>query len=104
MFILRFIINTIFVFVAVLAGNWLGEHIRAWLTGEPAREMQFVHTNESGETVIALNPRLSNFIPALMASLLARPHWWWAFVGGVFTSIVLGDQYEEEFTKLITRE
>ena len=104
MFILRFIFNTISVFIAALAGNWFGEQVHSWATGEPAREMHIVHTNKEGETMIVINPRLSNFIPALLASLFARPHWLWAFIGGVFASVILGNRYEKEFSKILTGE
>lgn len=102
MFIPRFLFNIISVFITALAGNWFGEQVQSWVTGEPARKMSIMHTNQEGETVFAINPRLSNFIPALLASLFARPHWLWAFIAGVFASVILGDRYEEEFSKLIS--
>lgn len=104
MFILRFIFNTISVFFAALIGNWFGEQVHSWATGEPAREMHIVQSTKEGETMITINPRLSNFIPALLASIFARPHWLWAFIGGVFATVILGNRYEKEFSKLLTGE
>jgi hypothetical protein len=102
-FILRFLIKTIAVVAAALAGNWFGEQVRSWGTGEPARELRYFYTNEEGEIVVTLSPRLSNFIPAVLAGVVARPSWFWAFIAGVFASAVLGDRYEQFITDLLTR-
>ena len=102
MFILRFIIKTIAVVAAALAGNWLGEQVHSWATGEPARDLRYIHTNEAGDVVIALKPRLSNFIPAVLAGVVAKPSWFWAFIAGVFASAILGDRYEQLITDLLT--
>ncbi|GAB4163799.1 MAG: hypothetical protein Fur0021_39150 [Candidatus Promineifilaceae bacterium] len=88
--------------LAALLGNWVGEQLRIILTDTvPDRRLSFVHQDETGEIKIAANPLLSNFAPALLLGLLARRHGFWAFVGGVAASSLLGDRYEEQLTTLL---
>jgi hypothetical protein len=97
--ILRFLISALLTIAAALAGNWVGDELRYRLTGERSRRFQFVRNSEpEGETVVAINPALSNLLPALLVGVVRQPHLPWAFLAGALISAVIGDQYEEEFT------
>lgn len=103
MVILRFILNVIGVFVAALVGNWVGERWRAVDTGEEGHELAIIHTGEEGEYTIAVNPLLTNFLPAVIVGLLGKQAGWaLAFVIGVMTARFMGDQYEDQFDELIS--
>lgn len=93
----RLVATFVSVFLAALAGNRVGDQLRALATGTPERELRLVHTNEQGEIVIAANPVLTNLIPAVLLGLILTPGWLWAFIGGVIASGIVGDRYEQRF-------
>ena len=100
--ILRFLLNIIGVFFAALVGNWIGERWRSVDTGEAGHELALVHSGEDGDFTIAVNPVMTNFLPAVLVGLLSRPaSWVMAFVTGVLTARFMGDQYEEQFDELL---
>jgi len=100
--ILRFILNIIGVLFAALAGNWVGERWRSVDTGESGHEITLVHSGEEGDFTIAVNPVMTNFLPAVLFGLLSRPAGWvTAFVTGVLTARFMGDQYEGQFDELL---
>jgi hypothetical protein len=96
--------RTVVVTAATLAGNWVGEQVRAQVTGETGHQLRMVQKNEQGETLIAANPLLSNLLPGLLIGLFRSPHWLWAFIGGAIASGVLGDRYEAQFMELVDRQ
>jgi hypothetical protein len=80
---------------AALAGNWLGDNLRAVTTGDSAHQLSLVHADPDGHTVVGLNVALTNFVPALLLALLAgRPRTLYAFVSGAVISALVGDGYE----------
>ena len=80
---------------AALAGNWVGDTLRAAAGGAPAHRLGLTHTTADGELAIGLNVALTNFVPALLLALLAgRPRTLYAFVGGAIVSALVGDSYE----------
>jgi hypothetical protein len=80
---------------AALAGNWLGDKLRAATTGDSAHQLGLVHAAPNGQTVVGLNVALTNFVPALLLALLAgRPRTLYAFVSGAVISALIGDGYE----------
>ncbi len=91
----KFISSLISVIAAALAGNWVGEQLRADTFGDPGHQLRFTTTTQEGETVIAPNPVLSNFLPGVALGLVSKPRWLWAFVGGFLASWLLGEQYED---------
>jgi hypothetical protein len=93
--VFKFISSLITVIAAALAGNWVGEQLRAEVTGEPGHQLRITATTEEGETVIAPNPVLSNFLPGVALGLVSKPRWLWAFFGGLLASWLLGEQYED---------
>lgn len=100
--ILRLLTAALVSALAALLGNWVGEQLRIILTDTvPDRRLSFVQQDEAGEITIAANPLLSNFVPAFLLGLLAKRHGFWAFVGGVAASGLLGDQYEEQLAALL---
>ena len=82
------------VLAAALAGNWAGDQARARATGKPGHQWRFVYNGGQGETQIAINPVLTNFVPALLLGLALRPGWLWAFLGGAAISGLVGDRFE----------
>ena len=100
--ILKFFLHVISVFIAALLGNWIGERWRTLDTGEPGHELTAIHTNDEGEVYVAINPLLTNFVPAVILGLLTRPGGWiLAFVTGVITARFMGDKYEEQFDEFV---
>ncbi|HXG29552.1 MAG TPA: hypothetical protein VNJ47_11980 [Nevskiales bacterium] len=80
---------------AALAGNWVGDTLRAMTTGKPGHRLRLMHATSEGQTVIGLNIALTNFVPALLLALLAgRPRTLFAFVSGAIVSALVGDDYE----------
>jgi hypothetical protein len=87
--------GALFVAGAALAGNWVGDKLRATTSGEPSHQLALAHTTEDGHLAIGLNVALTNFIPALLLALLAgRPRSLYAFVSGAIISALMGDSYE----------
>jgi hypothetical protein len=91
-----FFVRIFAVILAAMAGNYVGDKLRAQVTGQRGHQLEFIHRDEHGNTFIAANLLLSNFLPALMISLLAKPRMVYSFLGGVVTSFLLGDRYEDE--------
>src|SRR6476660_9542359 len=80
---------------AALAGNWVGDSLRAMTSGEPGHHLSLAHTTSDGHLAIGLNVTLTNFVPALLLALLAgRPRTLYAFVSGAVVSVLVGDSYE----------
>lgn len=104
MFIFRFIFKTITALLAALAGNWAGDRLRDQVTGQNGHQLRLVHTTEWGESIVSLNPLLSNLMPALIMGSMGRPRWLYTFVGGVLASAFLGDRYEEQFMEYLRGE
>ena len=87
---------------AALAGNWLGNTLRATTTGEAERQLGLIHTTPDGDTVLGLNVALTNFVPALLLALLAgKPRTLYAFVSGAVISALVGDGYEKALASWI---
>jgi hypothetical protein len=97
-FFLAGIVGTL---VAAVAGNWLGDRWRARYLGEPGHQFKVDYASSNGETLVAVNPVLTNFIPATLLGLLLRPGWFWAFVSGALISALVGNRYEETFTSFV---
>ncbi|MEJ2262554.1 MAG: hypothetical protein P8X95_03870 [Anaerolineales bacterium] len=104
MFVFRFIFRTFTTLIAALAGNWAGDRLRDQVTGRNGHQLRLVHTNEQGESIVALNPLLSNVMPALIMGSAGRPRWLYTFVGGILASAFLGDRYEEQFMEYLQGE
>lgn len=93
--IFGFLAKVVAVFIAVLAGNFLGDRLRNQITGEAGHQMEFIHQDEHGNTFIAANLLISNFLPGLFFGLIARPRIIFAFLGGIVASFFLADRYED---------
>jgi len=100
MTILRFFAALMGIIAAALFGNYVGDRLRARTTGEESHQFQLSHNSPDGETVINLNPNLTNFLPGILAGILFQPRLAWAFLGGVLASGLLGDKYEEKAIKM----
>jgi hypothetical protein len=102
--ILKFILPPLSVLCAALLGNWLGNRWRATATGTSSHELSLIQKDTEGEIIVAVNPLITNILPALLASLLGRPAWLMAFVGGTLASRLLGDEYEDQFCDWLARQ
>jgi hypothetical protein len=89
MFLFKLIGSLVSLVAGAVAGNWAGTRLQAYLTGEEPEGASFVHTNEAGETVIAVEVVRSQLLPALFFGLLGKPRWLFAFVGGLLSSGLL---------------
>jgi len=97
--------GALFVAAAALAGNWVGDAVRAMTTGEGGHSLSLMHTTPEGHTVIGLNVTLTNFVPALLLALLAgRPRSLFAFVSGAIISALVGDGYERALMQWLNGE
>jgi hypothetical protein len=102
--ILSFYVRLFFIAVSILLGNRLGEELRFILTGRREHQLRFTQTTPEGETLVAVNPLMSNFLPGLVAAaLLGRPRWWNAFLGGLAASALMGDRYEKDLLGMLRR-
>ena len=100
--ILRVIFNIIAVFAAALIGNLVGERWRARDLGAAEHELTVVQAGEDGEITVAVNPLMTNFLPAVLLGLLVWPAGWiLSFVSGVLTARFMGDQYEQQFDEFV---
>jgi hypothetical protein len=80
--------------LAALAGNWVGDRLRA-ASGAPAHRLSLTHTTSDGQLAFGLNIALTNFVPALLLAVLAgKPRSLYAFVSGAVISALVGDSYE----------
>jgi hypothetical protein len=80
---------------AALAGNWLGDKLRASTSGMPSHKLGLAHTTADGQMALGVNVALTNFVPALLLALLAgKPRILYAFVSGALVSALVGDSYE----------
>jgi hypothetical protein len=100
--ILKGMLNIIMVLAGALLGNWVGERWRAQDTGGAGHELSFIQRGEGDEITIAINPVLSNFLPAVIIGILSRPFGWIvSFVAGTLIARFIGDRYEEPMFELI---
>lgn len=99
--IIKFLGSVLSVMAAALIGNIVGDQLRAEANGEEPRDPSFIRTNEAGETVIATNVVWTNFLPGVLLGLSNQPRWLWAFIGGLAASRLMGDRYEEDFTRWV---
>lgn len=99
--IIKFLGSILSVMAAALIGNIVGDQLRAEANGEEPRDSRFLHTNETGETVIAANVVWTNFLPGVLLGVFNQPRWLWAFIGGLAASRLMGDRYEADFTRWV---
>jgi hypothetical protein len=103
--LIRKISGGVLVAGAALAGNWLGDTLRATTTGETEHQLGLVHASPDGQTVVGLNIALTNFLPALLLALLAgKPRTLYAFVSGAVISVLVGDGYERALARWLRGE
>jgi len=87
--------------VSALAGNIAGDYLRQHYRGRPGHQWRLLHTNQDGQTVVALNPVVTNFLPALLLGLFMTPGSLLAFAAGALTSFLVGERYEISFWDLV---
>jgi hypothetical protein len=88
------------VMAAALGGNWVGAQIRTRLTGQPTPGVIIHYKDERGNEYLTL-PVHTNFFPAILCARIGRPRWVFSFLGGVLTSLVMGDKYEKRLLEWI---
>jgi hypothetical protein len=94
--LLRKVGGALLVVAAALAGNWVGDTVRATTTGGPEHRIELMHATSDGRTVVGLKVVLTNFVPALLVAFLAgRPRTLYAFLSGAVISALVGDSYEQ---------
>jgi hypothetical protein len=81
-------------FFAAQAGVWIGGQIHFQLTGQNVQTFRFQHTTAKGRKLDNY-PIATKLYPALIFSLIGKPRWLFALLGGVSIGIVMDDRYEE---------
>lgn len=94
--VFSFFMNFLAVILAVLAGNYIGDKLRAQISGQPGHQLEFFHQDEHGNTFLAANLLLSNFLPGVFLALLLKPRLVFGFLGGMVASFFLSDRYEDQ--------
>ena len=102
--LLRFLFSLIAVPLAALAGDLLGDRLRANLINKPVHRWRLIHETPDGQKVIGLNPRPTIFLPALLAGVFGRPGWFFAFLGAFAISFFLGNRLERPFWSLLDQQ
>ena len=91
--ILGWTVNFLAVPVAALAGNWLGGQARFYLTGERLQTVQFRYTSQKGRT-FSNAPVATKFYPGVLFSMLGKPRWLFALIGGTLAGGLVPDHWE----------
>lgn len=85
------LIGIALVAASAFAGNWVGNELRV-----TDRAALIEQGGSEGNQSVGINVVVTNFVPAILAALLAgRPRTAWAFIAGVLSSALIGPKYEE---------
>jgi hypothetical protein len=98
--IFRLIFGFLSVPAAALTGNWIGGLLLFKHTGETTATIHYVHTTADGIHMDNY-PVNTKFFPALLFTLLGRPRWLFAFLGGILASLWIDDKYEAIFLERV---
>jgi hypothetical protein len=98
--IFRNLVGFLAVPLAAVVGNWIGGKIRFRLTGESIASIHYVYTTANGLHMDNY-PVNTKFFPALLFSIIGRPRWLFAFLGGILASLWVDDKYEAFFLERI---
>lgn len=95
--ILGWLLRIVFVAGAALLGNYVGEFVRNPQALANGRQMGLVRTPVSGGSVVGVRVNPTNFLPALgFAYFAGPPRIFAAFLAGVVSSALIGEQFEPE--------
>jgi hypothetical protein len=94
--VIGFFANLFIIVLAVLSGNFVGDRLRAQISAEAGHQLDFIHQDEHGNTFLAANLLLSNFLPGVLLALLFKPRAVFGFLGGLVASFFLGERYEDQ--------
>ena len=87
--------------LAAALGGWAGMYARALVLGEPEPEFRIRHTSSEGKNVIGIRVTLVHFLPGLVAALLHRPRWLFAFMGSCVAGALINSKYDEGLFALL---
>jgi hypothetical protein len=96
----RFFRKLITVPAAVLAGNWVGGHLRYILTGDRLQTIQFKFETHKGRQMTN-SPVATKFYPGLLISLFGKPRWLYGFLGGILTGALVPDHLEHYWLEFV---
>lgn len=99
----RFIGTVFAVFIGALIGNVIGDQIRSQVTQTPSKVKVSHYDEETKETTIAIQPLLTNVIPAWLAGALCKPHWLWALLVGGLAGGLLSDRFEQQLKEMMNQ-
>jgi len=91
--ILRWMGSLLAVPVAVLAGNWIGGQLRFYLTGDRLQTIQFRYTTQKGRK-LTNSPVATKFWPGILFSMIGKPRWLYAVIGGLLAGALVPDHWE----------
>jgi len=78
---------------ATLIGNWVGAQIRYIFSGQRTYALQSEYTASNGMTLRNF-PVITKFYPGLLLIIFRKPRWFFSFLGGLLTGILVNDQLE----------
>ena len=99
--LIRLLFKIPLVIAAALAGNQVGYLVREQYLGQDSHQLRFYQKGADDEVTIAINPIMTNFLPAVALGLLSKPGWLISFLSGVAIAAALGDEYESQFWEMI---
>ena len=91
--VLRYVFNIFSSSLATLIGNWIGGQLRYYLTGENLQTIRFEYTTNKGRR-LTNSPVATKFYPGLLFSLVGKPRWLFALIGGVLAGGLIPDWFE----------
>jgi hypothetical protein len=98
--ILRFVWNVFGVSGVTLLGNWIGGQVRSNFTGKQVQTIQFKYKTKKGRSMTNA-PVATKFYPGLFFSLIGKPRWLFAFIGGLVAGGFVPDHFEHYFLERV---
>lgn len=99
--LIKLLLKIPLVIAAALAGNQVGYLVRELYLGLDSHQLRLYQKGEGDEITIALNPIMTNFLPAVAMGLISKPGWLTAFLSGTVIAATIADDYETQFWQLI---
>jgi hypothetical protein len=99
--ILGFLFKIPLVIAAALVGNQIGYYVREEYLGKPGHHLRLYERGENDEITVAVNPIMTNFLPAALFGLLGKPGWLTALVAGAVIAALVADDYESQFWAIL---
>jgi len=90
---IRFLFNTLVVFVSVLAGNWVGAQVRMEQTGSEVDP--FFSEFTIGSRRYRNFPSITRFYLPVLLTAVSEPRWFWGFAWGFLAGRLVNDTADQ---------